>query len=147
MFFVVSVLDVLDSLLNDRPPLNKFSHPTFFLPRYFGFATTLLAAALLCAFVSLWNARIGVIRRWAILSLVVVVVAMVAADYAFVYRGLVEMFGPGATAIKASTFVTLYQFSRLLKGGALAMSFGAALLAIWPERSGDVPVRWTDPAL
>src|SRR5690349_1641452 len=103
MFFVVSVVDVLDSLLNDPPPLNKFSHPSFFLPRYFCFAAAFLGAALLLAFVSLWNARIGLLRRWAILSLVVVAVAMVAADYAFVYRGLVEMFSPGMTTIKAST--------------------------------------------
>ena len=145
MFFVVSVLDVLDSLMNDRPPINKFSHPDFFLPRYFGFAAAFLGAALLCAFVGLWNARVGLLRRWAIFLLVVLTVTLIAADRAFVYEGLVEMFG--ATQLKASTVVTLFQFSRLLKGGALAISFVAAFLALCPEKSADVAIRRNDPAL
>ncbi|MBI3865520.1 MAG: hypothetical protein HY290_26910 [Planctomycetia bacterium] len=147
MFFVATVLNVLDSLLTDRPPLNKFSHPTFFLPPYFGFAMTLLGTALLYALVSLWNTRIGLLRRWATLLLVAVALGMISADYAVIYRNLLEIFGPGQTVINPSAVVMLYQSSRLLKSAALAVSIAAAILVIWPESSGDLPTRISDPAL
>ena len=144
-FFIVAVLKVVDSILYDMPPWNKFSHPTFFLPPYYGFAFPLLGVALLCAFGALWNPRIGVSRRWATLLLVTAALGMVAVDYATIYRELVAIFS--ATAIKASTVVTLYQVSRLLKGAVLGLSVLAASLAVWPEISGDLTACRPDPAL
>ncbi len=144
-FFVVAVLKVVDSILYDIPPSNKFSHPTFFLPPYYGFAFPLLGAALLCAFAGLWNPRIGLLRRWATLLLVTLALGMVAVDYAIVYRDLVAIFG--APTIKAATVVTLYDFSRLLKRAVLGASVVAASLAVWPEKSGDLTARRPDPAL
>jgi hypothetical protein len=70
---------------------------------------------------------------------------MVAVDYATIYRELVAIFS--ATAIKASTVVTLYQVSRLLKGAVLGLSVLAASLAVWPEISGDLTACRPDPAL
>jgi hypothetical protein len=147
LFFAVSVLEVLDALLTDRPPMNRFSHPGFFLPPYFGFAFTCLGVALACAAVSLWNARIGLLRRWAIVACVAFALGMVAVDFAYVYRDLVAMFHPDVTMIKASDAVRLFQLSRSLKRGALVLSIGAALLAIWPEMPGDPPERRVDPAM
>jgi hypothetical protein len=145
LLFNVAVLGVLESLLYDPPPISKFSQPQYFLPSYFGLALALLGGALLCAFGSLWSARIGLVRRWAMLLLVALALAMVAADYLFVYRGLVEIFA--ATTLRASDVVTLFQFYRLLKRAVLGVSIVAAILAVWPESDADLPARRHDPAL
>lgn len=148
MFFVVGLLNVMDSVLTDPPPaLNKFNHPTSVLPPYYGFAFPLLGLALLCGFVSLWNARIGLVRRWATLLFVLVAFGMVALDYAYIYRNLAEIFAPDATTVNANQVVTLYQLSRLLKGAILSVSLVAATLAIWPEHTDPLPARNYDPAL
>jgi hypothetical protein len=146
-FFIVAVLKVVDSILYDSPPLNKFSQATFFLPPYFGFAFPLFVAALLCAFGGLANPRIGLLRRWSTLLLVTAALGLVAVDYAAIYREVAVIFGPGATLIEASTVVALYRFSRLLKIAVLGVSVVAASLAVWPEISGDLTARRPDPAL
>lgn len=148
MFFVVVVLKMMDSLLYDPPPaLNKLNHPTSVLPPYYGFAFLLLGLALLCGFASLWNARIGLLRRYATVLFVLVALGMVALDYTFIYRNLAVIFAPGTTTIKPSEVVALYQLSRLLKGAILAVSILAAALAIWPEQTGRLPASESDPAL
>ncbi len=144
-FFIVAVLRVLESLLYDRPPYSQFSQPAYFLPPYFAFGFSLLGAALLCALGGLWNPRIGLWRRWATLLLVAASFGLLAVDYAIIYRGLVALFS--ATAIQASTVMTLFEFSRLVKGAVVVMSVLAASLAVWQESSYDRPIRDADPAL
>lgn len=147
LFFFVAVLNVVESMVYDRPPFSRFSYPTYFLPLYFGFAFMLLGVAFLCAFGGLWNARLGLLRRSAILLLVALALGMVAADYTIVYRNLAVMLAPGAGGVSATKVVTLYDFSRLLKAAVMGVSFFAASFAVWPEMSGDSPARRPDPAL
>lgn len=149
IFFFVAVLNVVESMVYDRPPLSRFSHPTYFLPYYFGFAFPFLGVAFLCAFGALWNARLGLLRRWATLLLVTLTLAIVAADYAIVYRNLVAMFGgPGANQLVASKVLALYDFTRLLKAAVMGVSVVAASFAVWPEIFfGDLPAHRPDPAL
>jgi hypothetical protein len=115
LFFVVSVLPVLAALVTDRPPLSRFSHPTFFLPSYFAFGIGLLGLALICACGNLWNTRIGALRKWMIVALVAVTVCILTIDYALVYPALVNMFSPQATAVNAASVVSLYQLTTFLK--------------------------------
>ena len=148
MYFVVVVVNVMESVLSDPPPaLNKFNNPTSVLPHYYQFAFPLLGLALLCGFVSLWNARIGLVRRWATLLFVLVAFGMVALDHAYIYRNLAEIFASDATTVNANQVVALYQLSRLLKGAILSVSLVAAILAIWPEHTDPIPARKYDPAL
>ena len=144
MFFVVAVLGVTESILSERPPINPYSEPTYFLPPYFGFAFVLLVPALLCACGNLWNPRIGRIRRAAMALVVIAALAMVTVDYFIIYRELAEMFGSQATTIPATRVVTLYLFSRLLKKAVLGASILAAILALGPELRDD---SQPDPAL
>ncbi|MBS0264117.1 MAG: hypothetical protein JSS02_19430 [Planctomycetes bacterium] len=139
MFFVVSVLPVLDALVKDRPPLSRFSHPTFFLPPYFAFGLSLLGPALICACASLGNPKIGVLRRWVIVALVGVMCAIVGSEYALVYPALVKIFSPETTAVTASSVVSVYLLTTASKKLVLALSLIAALVAIWPELSNDRP--------
>lgn len=148
MYFVVVVVNVMDSLLSAPPPaLNQFNNPTILLPPYYRFAFPLLGLALLCGFVSLWNARLGLIRRWATLLCVLVAFGMGALDYGSVYRDLAVIFAPETTTLNANQVVALYQVSRMLKGAVLAVSIVAAALAIWPESMEPLPPAKTDPAL
>ncbi len=147
LFFNVAVLRVVEALLYDRPPFTKFSEPAYFLPSCFGFAFSLLGGALVCALGNLWNGRIGLVRRCAVLLLVALAVAMVTADYSLVYRGLVDIFATSSTAIPAATVVRLFQFGRLSKSAVLVVSVVAATLAVWPESDADLPARRRDPAL
>jgi hypothetical protein len=147
MFFNVAVLGVLESLMYDRPPFSKFSEPGYFLPPYFGLAFALLGLAFLCAFGNLWNARIGLLRRTAILLLVAVTLAMIAVDQLVVYRGLAESFAPETTAVNASAVVRLFQLCRLLKRSVLGLSVVAGAMAIWPENDADLLPHPRDPAL
>ena len=86
-------------------------------------------------------------RRWATLLTVIAALGMVAVDYAAIYRELLVIFGPGATMIKASQVVVLYQLSGILKRVVLGVSLVAAIMTVWPETSGDSSVPSADPAL
>jgi ribose/xylose/arabinose/galactoside ABC-type transport system permease subunit len=133
-FFVLVVLDILDTALTDR--LGRYNHPAEFLPYYFGFAFTLLGTASVCAVAGLWNSRINLMRRIATLLVVLGALGLASLDYAVVYRGIAMILAT-PNAILASKFVMLYEKSRLLKEVVLPVSVVAACLAIWPQASAQ----------
>lgn len=135
IFFVVVVLDVLDSALSDR--LGKYNHPEVFLPPYFAFAFALLGTGAICAIGNLWNLRISLVRRYSALFFLSAALGVAVLDYSLIYRAIAAILEI-PTAIPAAKFVELYADSRLLKGVVLALSLVTATLVLWPEHSGSL---------
>jgi|SRR5579872_379071 len=134
VFFVMLVVDLRQS--NLFAEATKFDHPKVLFPLYYRFELTLLGAALVCAFVGLWSGTLGRPRKFAIMQLVFVAMALALWDYAMIYRELLDLMnGPPPLP---PAFHTLHRLSRGFNEVIVGATAIAALLALIPERSAQM---------
>jgi hypothetical protein len=131
VFFVMLVIDLRQSDL--FPEETKFDHPRVLFPLYYDFEMALFVPALLCAFVGLWNERVGRSRKYTILLLVIIAAALGLWDYGTVYQELLAMMN-GPPPLPPG-FHALHRLSRSLNTANVAAIAAAAMLALIPEKS------------
>jgi hypothetical protein len=137
LFVVAAVREVrsteIDSATKDLLIPLRFS-------AYYACGFTLISVGIVCG----WGARnhpaVAPGRMRLSVALLTVALAVMIADYFFIYTPLVAMITPPGQA-RSATFLTYHQWSERINALDLSLCILAALMMLWPGRLQEVGLR------
>ena len=127
LFVVASVVEQtgpFPSEVKDHLALVRF-------PWYYAFGFSLVGFSLAASLMAAGHPAVPSARLWAFRGLTAAALAMMIADYFWIYRPLVEMLT--ASGVKPAEFVTYHEASKHINFADVSICFLAALIVCWPR--------------
>ncbi|MFQ5734937.1 MAG: hypothetical protein ACE5KM_23635 [Planctomycetaceae bacterium] len=134
LFVVAGVREVNSDLEPLKSAAVKNALVATRFPAYYAFGFSLVILSLACVAAVRQRSFVSRLRRWVVLGLVGVALALMVIDYVWIYSPLLDIV-TAADQVRPAEFFALHEASKWINGASVGLCLLAATVLSWPREA------------